>query len=53
MRLQNFCVDRRETDWKINDLSLDLIMEHVALYTENIWMKLTLIDPAVPWLPVS
>jgi len=36
MRLHNFCVDRRETDWKVNDLSPDLIMEHVALYEESL-----------------
>jgi hypothetical protein len=30
MRLHNFCIDSRETDWNIVDLTPDLIVEHIA-----------------------
>ncbi len=52
MRLHNFCIDRRETDWKVNDLTPDLIVEHVPLYEEYL-DKVDPADPAVPRQPVS
>jgi len=52
MRLHNFCIDRRETDWKVNDLTPDLIVEHVPLYEEYL-DEVDPADPAVPRQPVS
>ena len=47
MRLHNFYIDRRETDWKVNDLTPDLKMEHIGLYEEY----LDEVDPVDPTLP--
>jgi hypothetical protein len=47
MRLHNFCIDRKETDWKANDLIPELILEHVPLYEEY----LDEVDPANPAVP--
>ncbi len=44
MRLHNFCIDNRETDWKVPDLPAELVMEHLTLYEEN----LDKIDPSTP-----
>lgn len=52
MRLHNFCIDRRETDWKVHDLTPDLIVEHVPLYEEYL-DEVDPADPAVPRQPVS
>jgi hypothetical protein len=53
MRLHKFCIDRRkETDWKVNDLIPELILEHVPLYEEYL-DEVHPADPAVPRQPVS
>jgi len=52
MRLHNFCIDRRETDWKVNDLTPDLIVEHVVLYEEYL-DEVDPVDPTLPRLHVS
>ena len=44
MRLHNFCIDNRETDWKVPDLPAELVMEHLTLYEEY----LDEIDPSTP-----
>ncbi len=51
MRLHNFCIDRREMDWKVNDLTPDLTVEHVPLYEENL-DEVDPVDPALPRQPV-
>ena len=51
MRLHNFYIDRRETDWKVNDLTPDLKMEHIGLYEEYL-DEVDPVDPTVLQLPV-
>jgi hypothetical protein len=34
MRLHNFCIDRRGTDWNVLDLAPELIVEHIPIYEE-------------------
>jgi len=51
MRLHNFCIDRRETDWNVIDLTPDLIVEHIPLYDEYL-DDVDPVDPTAPWLPV-
>jgi hypothetical protein len=52
MMLHNFCIDRKETDWKVHDLIPELILEHVPLYEEYL-DEVDPADPAVPRQPVS
>ncbi len=52
MRLHNFCIDRKEPDWKVNDLIPELILEYVPLYEEYL-DEFDPADPAVPRQPFS
>ncbi len=51
MRLDNFCIDRRQMDWKVNDLTPDLMVEHAPLYEEYL-DEVDPADPAGPRQPV-
>jgi hypothetical protein len=51
MRLCNFCIDRRETDWNVVDLTPDLIVDHIALYEEYL-DDIDPVDPTASRLPV-
>jgi hypothetical protein len=51
LRLHNFCIDRRETDCKVNDLTPDLIAEHVPLNEEYL-DEVDPVDTAVPRQPI-
>ncbi len=51
-RLHTFCIDRRETDWKVNFMIPDLIVEHVPFFEEYL-DEVNPVDPAVYRQPVS